>query len=442
LSIPNDNRSPYTDNVYLIQVNYRENYFQHTTLTKISGNPAYASLAKLERECKANGKSVSTTLGGGLQGHLGLVCSTTAYNRISPGVPFDRPILPVIPNLSNSTVTQINEARQLFKDNLAAFNACNLIERIIVQQINTALDDDCLADLINDNTGLLEGTIPHIIQTLFDTYGAITPQLLAAEKAKVEALSYNRSRPIVTIFTAINEYASMAKAAHAAKTTEQLINIGVIIVTRSTMIANYIRQWHDKPVAKKTWPLFKEHFKAAQKAIKRSQPATTTDSLGYHEQVNTADSIVDQVIDRLVTQRDDVITITADSVAEQQMQQQINNMANSTQQSQQMVEQMTALASTVSTLKAQLENSTNNQDRGRSGRNHGRDRTNNRDSNRRGRGNRGGGRGPSKGPFKYCWTHRNCARSSADCKTPTGGHIKDATYSSMKGGSTDRCHWL
>jgi hypothetical protein len=234
----------------------------------------------------------------------------------------------------------------------------------------------------------------------------------------------------------------MAEAAHAAETTEQLINIGVIIVTCSTIFANDIRQWHDKPVAEKTWPLFKEHFKAAQKAIKRSQPATTTDSPGYHEQANAAGSIVDQVIDRLVTQRDDATTITADSVAEQQMQQQINNMANSTQQSQQMVEQMTALASTVSTLKAQLENSTNNQDRGRNGRNHGRDRTNNRDSNRCGRGNRGGGRGPSKGPFKYCWTHGNCAHSGAGCESPTDGHIKDATYSNMKGRSTNCCHWL
>jgi hypothetical protein len=126
----------------------------------------------------------------------------------------------------------------------------------------------------------------------------------------------------------------MAKAVHAAESTEQLINIGVISVTRSTIFVNDIRQWHNKPIAHKTWPLFKDHLKAAQKAIKRSQPATTTDSLGYHEQANAADSIVDQVIDRLVTQRDDATTITADPVAEQQMQQQINNMANSTQQSQ------------------------------------------------------------------------------------------------------------
>jgi hypothetical protein len=80
-------------------INYRENYFQHPSLTKISGDPTYASLAKLERECKANGKSVSSTLGGGNQGHLGLVCSPAAYNRVSPGVPFNRPALPILPNL-------------------------------------------------------------------------------------------------------------------------------------------------------------------------------------------------------------------------------------------------------------------------------------------------------------------------------------------------------
>jgi hypothetical protein len=69
-----------------LTINYRESYFQHPSLTKIDGDPTYTSLAKLARECKANGKSVATTLGGGLQGYLGLVCSAAAYERVSPGV--------------------------------------------------------------------------------------------------------------------------------------------------------------------------------------------------------------------------------------------------------------------------------------------------------------------------------------------------------------------
>jgi hypothetical protein len=174
------------------QINYRESYFQHPSLTKISGDPTYTSLAKLERECKANGKSVSSTLGGGLRGHLGLVCSALTYNRVSPGVPFVRPLLPLLPDLTSMTAPQIGATRQLYADELVVFQAYNLIERTIIQQINTALDQDCLVDLIDDETGLLEGTIPVIIQTLCDTYGEITPQLLRQPKRK------SKQRPTTT----------------------------------------------------------------------------------------------------------------------------------------------------------------------------------------------------------------------------------------------------
>jgi hypothetical protein len=158
---------------------------------------------------------------------------------------------------------------------METFKACNLIERTIIGQINTAIDEECLADMIDDNTGLLEGTVPQIMQELFETYGTITPQSLTATKAKVEATSYNHSKPIINIFTAINDHANMAEAAEAPETTTQLIHLSMIIITRSTIYASDIRKWHEKTDADKTWPHFKDHFKAAQKSIKKSQPAVT-----------------------------------------------------------------------------------------------------------------------------------------------------------------------
>jgi hypothetical protein len=150
---------------------------------------------------------------------------------------------------------------------------------------------------------------------------------LAAAKAKVKATTYDHARPIVNIFTDINEYANMAEAAHAAETTTQLINIGIIIITRSTIFSSDIRKWHKKPNGDKTWPNFKDHFKAAQKAIKKSQPSVTTDALGFHEQANTAASIVGQVIEKLSARNSNEDTaITAETLAEQQMQQQLLNM--------------------------------------------------------------------------------------------------------------------
>jgi hypothetical protein len=42
-------------------------------------------------------------------------------------------------------VAQIATAKQQNKDDIAIFQACNLIERTNIQQIKTAIDEDCLA---------------------------------------------------------------------------------------------------------------------------------------------------------------------------------------------------------------------------------------------------------------------------------------------------------
>jgi hypothetical protein len=105
----------------------------------------------------------------------------------------------------------------------------------------------------------------------------------------------------------------MAEAANASGTPTQLINIGIIIITNSTIFSNHIRKWHIRPDNEKTWPNFKDHFKAAQKDIKKSQPEITTNSLDIHEQANAA-TLVDQVINHLATEQDNATTITEESV--------------------------------------------------------------------------------------------------------------------------------
>jgi hypothetical protein len=132
-----------------------------------------------------------------------------------------------------------------------------------------------------------------------------------------------------------------------------------------------------------------ETLQGCTEGYKKSQPAITTNTLGYHEQqANTAASLVDQVIDRSSSQRDAATAIMAETLAEQQMQQQLLGMANSVQQSQQMLDQITTLATTVSTLQTQLDN--NYQSRGR---NNGGNRSRDRDNDHRGRKGGRGGRG-------------------------------------------------
>ena len=102
---------------------YRESYFQHPSMMKISGDHNYTIIDSLECECKAKGNDVQSTLGSGIQGHLGLVCSTTAYNHISPNSPFVRPYLPVLSYLTKSTTAAIDKFRRLYANQTAIFQA-------------------------------------------------------------------------------------------------------------------------------------------------------------------------------------------------------------------------------------------------------------------------------------------------------------------------------
>ena len=71
---------------------------------------------------------------------------------------------------------------------MIALNDWNIIERTIVKKINTALDNDVLSDLIDNNTGLLVGTIPDIMGKIYNTYGTVTSQSLTVAKSKLEKL--------------------------------------------------------------------------------------------------------------------------------------------------------------------------------------------------------------------------------------------------------------
>ena len=190
--------------------------------------------------------------------------------------------MPPAPN-TEGTATVIAANRLAYNEKLTILNDCNLIKRTSVQQINTVLDTDVLADFIGDATGLLVGTIPEIMNELYDPYGTVTPQSLTAAKTRLESTAYDHARPVASLFTAINDYANMTEASGATETPVQLINIGLIVLTRASIFASDVRKWQALPDANKTLTNFKMHFRTAQKAIKQSQPITITDTLGYHQ---------------------------------------------------------------------------------------------------------------------------------------------------------------
>ena len=125
--------------------------------------------------------------------------------------------MPAVPP-TVGTAAIIAITRHIYDDKMDNFNKANLIKRTIFKQINTALDNDVLANLIDGYTCLLVVTITEIMMELYNTYSTVTPQSLTFVKEKLEVSMYDHSRPLAKLFTEINHYSNMAEASGATET--------------------------------------------------------------------------------------------------------------------------------------------------------------------------------------------------------------------------------
>ena len=102
-------------------IDYINNNFEFKTLHKIDDIPTYEDLIKIKNQLMANANKVPTDLGGGTNGHLGLVLSTAEYSLISQ-IPYDKAQHPgPLPPINNNDLPATVVAREEYKDNLCLF---------------------------------------------------------------------------------------------------------------------------------------------------------------------------------------------------------------------------------------------------------------------------------------------------------------------------------
>ena len=115
-------------------INYVDNYFQIPVLTRIHGEPTFETLKNLRNQVKANAGSVSTHLGGGALGYLGLLLSPAEYNRIAPGTPFIRPGNPGVLNVPPGTAQHAAlRMREDHAEALRVYHECLDVEATLKQ---------------------------------------------------------------------------------------------------------------------------------------------------------------------------------------------------------------------------------------------------------------------------------------------------------------------
>eukprot|EP00957_Ditylum_brightwellii_P202268 15329370-Ditylum_brightwellii.AAC.1 len=130
-------------------INYKPTVFEKPELTHVHGELTMASILTLCNEIRANVQAVNTTLGGGMNRHLGLVMIPSDYALVPGMSAYIRPPQPTLVLPAGSTQYQIIQAKEQYYDNLRQFNKCNTIKKILIQQIVDAVDAPC-PELVGD----------------------------------------------------------------------------------------------------------------------------------------------------------------------------------------------------------------------------------------------------------------------------------------------------
>jgi hypothetical protein len=309
-------------------------------------------------------------------------------------------------------------AEREYKEGLEEFQIINHLERTCLNMIKGALGPSILLPKTDRFTGAINGTIPEIIQYLFDSYGNLTAFSVESKRQALLAINYVHAEPLDVVFNAVADYADMADAFGTPISEDMLMSLALMIIMKANIFAETIENWHSEPI--KTWLTFQAFFTNAQRKYKKARHTDTAASLGYAQ---TPTAQANNVYSDPISALKDAEAYIAELEAAAQANivppapAQANNVAPTHAPStapkdplmEKLLAQMTALQAQVTPKKDRKHK---NKDKS------------------------------SPKERLYCWTHGSCAHNGTDCKNPKDGHKKEATFTNMMNGSTKDCYWL
>ena len=409
-------------------IDYINRHFQFPELSKIHGEPTYEALQSIKDELKANATSVTSSLGGGANGHLGIILTNAEYARIC----LTRYIVPTFPTLVipvPSTAPIISQATREFTESMRVYRESLDVRKALIRQIVAAIDPKYLKTLRNDDTNTITRSIPQILTYLFQRYGKVTPDRLNQKEVEVRAFVYSLQEPLVSLFDQVEDLKKLGDAAQMPYTEPQIINFGIQLVRNTHDFQDGLKSWYNIPDREKSWTNFKIHFEDEYDKLKLVR-GVSMEYAGFHQ----ANSIAEQLKEEVQTVQHNVLQLLQlhdDDKENEQPAQPVEEKVNAAASTDtnltmqmEMLKLIKSLQQEVSGLKNSNRNNHNNRNNYRGNRNN-----NQHSDNYRGR--------PVTN--RYCWSHGGCNHNSSNCRTPRDGHKNDATFANKMNGSTSYC---
>ena len=212
----------------------------------------YAAIKQTQREIFAFASSIAYLRGGWKHGELGLVINPSAYNLVAPATTYILPVHPGDPpTYDGMTQREIHANEGQYIAHVSDFKNINQLEQQLTNLLISACNRKWLAVIMDPVTGQINKELSLILSLIYTKYGQITPTVLNQKRDACTNLIYNPNKPIDQIWVQINSYSLMAQAAKSPATSEQLINIGIIILQRAGVFIHDIRKWLKRPAQQK-----------------------------------------------------------------------------------------------------------------------------------------------------------------------------------------------
>jgi hypothetical protein len=179
-------------------------------LPVIDGEPDYASISIMVQLLYSNAATLATTLGGGRNGHIGIIMPAALYATLSD-IPYTGPPDPgAVPTHAVDANAATREADRInHKAAQKLFEHHNNMNNTLKTQIIDAIADTYLGKLRNRYTGYMGVTPRDHIDHLLERYGRITASNIVNCRTKMEA-PMDPTQPIDVYFQTINDCVQFA----------------------------------------------------------------------------------------------------------------------------------------------------------------------------------------------------------------------------------------
>jgi hypothetical protein len=155
----------------LLQVEI-QNTVTEQTVTKVNGQPTSNDLDLLEEELIAIAASIPVVLGGGLNGHAGIMLSDVDYATMAPGTPF---VAPLNPSVYPIGVTAANclQMEAKHKEQINQFHTFAGVGMGLKDLILKAIDEDYLLEIKHERVAFLNVTAAQMLTHLCNRWGVV-----------------------------------------------------------------------------------------------------------------------------------------------------------------------------------------------------------------------------------------------------------------------------